>query len=344
MIGAFVVGALSLVVIGIVIFGSGKFFTERSTFVVYFDGSLKGLNIGAPVVFRGAKIGSVTNIVLRANPEDLSIQIPVFIEIEPDRFERVGGGPRKRKTEEAVKLLIDRGLRAQLEMQSLVTGQLMVALDFHPDKPKKMAGDGRVPEIPTIPTTFEQLAEKLKKAPVEEIIDNIHAAVEGIEKIVNSPEAMRTVQSMSKAVKNIDNLVKTIDKQVQPLTSRVNDTLDDYRRLAIEITGHVDPLAASVRETVQDTKNLVGKIDGKVGTLASSVEKTVEAASAAIMQARKTLVSVENVTSEDSVVTYQVVSALKELTAAARSLRVLTEYLERHPEALIRGKNGPGGK
>ena len=131
LIGAFVVGAVALAVIGVLVFSSGEFFTEKRTFVMYFEGSVKGLDEGAPVIFRGVRIGSVTNIILRADPNDLSITIPIFVEIEPERFEM--GGSRKHSPEETSRILIQRGLKAELEMQSLVTGKLIVALDFFPD-------------------------------------------------------------------------------------------------------------------------------------------------------------------------------------------------------------------
>ncbi len=137
LIGIFVLGAIALAVIGIVVLGSGKFFKETVGVVCYFEGDIKGLNVGSPVVFRGVKVGSVTNILLRFDPQTLDFKIPVFIEIEPDRIETIG--PRGKKGER-MKPLIDKGLRAQLEMQSFVTGQLQIALNLLPDKPAKFVG------------------------------------------------------------------------------------------------------------------------------------------------------------------------------------------------------------
>jgi paraquat-inducible protein B len=153
LIGGFVVGAIGLVIAGVLIFGSAKFLQETFKFVMYFEGSVKNLNVGSPVVFRGVKIGTVTDILLRYDPEDMSIKIPVIIEIEPDRVEVIGGIPREPDPELTISELVERGLRAMLQMQSFVTGQLMVELDFHPDKPIKLVGgDTGYPEIPTIPS------------------------------------------------------------------------------------------------------------------------------------------------------------------------------------------------
>src|SRR5512135_2268972 len=135
-IGIFVVGAIALVVIAIVVLGSGKFFKKTVKAVCYFEGSVGGLNVGAPVVFRGVRIGSVSEIILKVDPSKLIFTIPVYIEIEPDKFEVVGARPTEMKGQN-LKTLIDKGLRASLETQSLVTGQMQVGLDFHPEKPAK---------------------------------------------------------------------------------------------------------------------------------------------------------------------------------------------------------------
>ena len=136
-IGIFVVVAIALVVAAVLILGSGKFFKQTLKAVCYFEGSVGGLNIGAPVVFRGVRIGSVTDVILRFDTKKLVFVIPVYIEIEPDKFSVIGVRPKQ--LGENLKTFIDRGLRASLETQSIVTGQMQVGLDFKPDKPAKFA-------------------------------------------------------------------------------------------------------------------------------------------------------------------------------------------------------------
>ncbi len=127
-IGIFVVVALVLVVGAVLILGSGKFFKNYPKFVMYFQGSVKGLAVGAPVNFRGVKIGTVTNIKMLLNPKDLSMIIPVYIEIEPDTIQTMEGSPsletivKESGKAQLMPDMIKRGLRAQLEMQSIVTG------------------------------------------------------------------------------------------------------------------------------------------------------------------------------------------------------------------------------
>src|SRR5512137_2811193 len=177
-IGIFVVGAIALVVVAIVVLGSGKFFKKTLRAVCYFEGSVGGLNIGAPVVFRGVKIGSVTDVVLRVDSAKLIFTIPVYIEIEPDRFRVIGVRPKQ--LGQNLKTFIDRGLRATLEMQSIVTGQMQVGLDYYPDKPAKFAEfriDTRTPEIPTVRTAMQELTKKVEKIPIDELFAKILSAV-----------------------------------------------------------------------------------------------------------------------------------------------------------------------
>ena len=139
LIGIFILVAVALLVAGIVIFGSGRFFQEKQRYVLFFEGSIKGLDIGAPVILKGVQIGQVTGIKVVYDPELWSFQSPVHIELFPKRIADVKLSEEvsklygyERGTQEMIDLFVQRGLRGQLEMQSFVTGKLMVALDFHP--------------------------------------------------------------------------------------------------------------------------------------------------------------------------------------------------------------------
>src|SRR5690242_12946620 len=127
LIGGFVLGALALVVVGVLMFGGGQFLVTKRPAVLYFEGSLGGLAPGAPVNFRGVKIGTVTGMQIEYDVEKQEVHIPVFVEIEPDRIQITSG----KRDERNIATLVRRGLRAQLVVQSLVTGQASVQLDFH---------------------------------------------------------------------------------------------------------------------------------------------------------------------------------------------------------------------
>ena len=162
-IGVFVVAAVAMLVAAVLIFGSGKFFKEKSEYIAYFDGSVKGLRIGAPVVFRGVRIGEVQDIALHYYHQELEFKIPVMITLYPDKVIGMGLETSPQEEDKSWAKLLDDGLRASLEMQSIVTGQLLIALDFHKDAPLNLQGlkelklGPDVKEIPTIKTGLQLL-------------------------------------------------------------------------------------------------------------------------------------------------------------------------------------------
>src|SRR5262249_10590810 len=148
--------------------GSGRFFAKQQQFICFFTGSLEGLNPGAPVKFRGVHIGEVTEMLLRhgqGTPDLHLARLPVFIEIDQKRLVELGSTPAVNVSGERLDDLIRRGLRARLEPQSRVTGVLYVGLDFLPDTPAVLVlpPEGPELEIPTVPTTLEQVFANLEK-------------------------------------------------------------------------------------------------------------------------------------------------------------------------------------
>ncbi len=344
LIGGFVVGALALIVAGVLVFGSGKFFQERLQYVLYFSGSLKGLSVGAPVVFQGVQVGSVTDISIQANAEDMTIQIPVTIEIQPKKY-NVVRGKRRSDPYENLPLLIERGLRAQLQLQSFVTGQLMIELDFHPDTPVRLVGiDTDYPEIPTIPTPLETLSKTFRDINLEELVNRVTSAVKGIEELVNSPDLMASINSLHLALEEARKLIGNIDNQVGPLATSIDTAVKDYGKLARNVDSQVKPVLSKVNETAKDWGKLARDLDSQTDPLMKGMEAAMKEAISALEQARKTLAVVEDDLSEDSPTMYELNNALREISAMARSIRQLADYLKRHPESLLSGKGEGGGK
>ncbi len=321
-IGGFVVGAVALVVAGVLIFGSGKFFTHTLPAVMYFEGNVQGLQVGAAVKFRGVPIGSVTDIKARFDAKDLKFHIPVFVEfmqgsIETEHAE--AGTPG-----ENLNVLVEQGLRAQLQTENMVTGQLFVQLDFYPDAPRKeVAIDPatQLIEIPTIPTTLEQVSQTLRTAlnkiaelPIEQIVTNLEGALGNINKLVNAPEVLETVRNLNTTLTDVRQLVQRADKQVEPL-------------------------AAGATKMVENVNKLAQSVDSQVASLTASFKDTSGAARGALEQTREAMAAVQDFTAPSSPVQYELVKTLKELSDTARSLRVLADYLERHPNAVVFGRN-----
>ncbi len=180
-IGAFVAGAAVLLIIFIITFGSGALFKQSDKYILFFDGSVKGLSAGAPVIFRGVKIGTVKDISLIYDAKTQDVLIPVIIDVE---LSRVRGIPEKVGYPDYM-VLVDQGLRARLEIQNFITGQLMLSFDFYPNKPAYLRGIVKgYPELPALPTSPD-IFEVMQELPIKEISSDLRSTVAGINKLVN---------------------------------------------------------------------------------------------------------------------------------------------------------------
>jgi paraquat-inducible protein B len=307
MIGGFVVLAVIIMAASLVVFGSGKFFQKTVKCVMFFNESVKGLSVGAPVLFRGVQVGSVISIVLQVDPAKMQIHIPVIIEYEPKKFQwAVTGQEMSRDPRKNIPKLIEKGLRAQLAMQSFITGQLIIQLDFYPGTPATLKGiDKNYIEIPTIPSTSAKLAGALEKLDLAALEKHLESAMDGIAKLANNPDLPASVRALK-------------------------DSLQDARQLLTRVDRQVDPVADDVKKTVKELGKLAGNVDARVGGVSTGLDKTMSSA--------------RGVISEDSPLVVELQNTLKEISAMSRSFRQLADYLEQHPETLIRGKVKPGGK
>jgi len=310
-IGAFVIGAIALVVAAVVIVGSGKFFTTAIPCIFYFDGSVQGLSVGSPVSFRGVQVGEVREISLTFDPGRVEMEIPVRAVLFPDRIDFVKG----ERGIQNMKQAIERGLQAQLQTQSLITGQLMIALDFSPGTPAQFRGDGTLLEIPSSASVIEQLAQVLKSIRFDEILDKLNRSADGLEKLINNPDLLAGIQNLNTTLKDIQSLARNLDSKIDPLSGSVIGAADEYGRLA---------------------KNL----NTELASMSAGLEKTLASAQATAEMMEKTLSNSASITANGSPVMHELTRSLRELSDAARSMRTLADYLERNPESVIFGKGG----
>ncbi|MBW2515870.1 MAG: MCE family protein [Deltaproteobacteria bacterium] len=259
-------------------------YTEKRHFILNFNESIRGLTVGAPVEFRGIKIGQVVDIKAEYDLETTSPRITVLIETEPERWGGNFAGTVDSKQQ--IQQLVEKGLRAQLKTGSLLTGQLFVDVDFHPDAPEaEVKFEQNFAEIPTIPAPLQvitarvnDLLSKLETLPIEQIGKDLGDTLQNVRRLSESKELLEAVQALNETLHHTRQLVQNLDSNVAPA---MGSTLD---------------------------------------------------------QAQKTLVSVEGTLGKDAPLQHEMRRALKELAEAARGIRILTDYLERHPDALIYGK------
>jgi paraquat-inducible protein B len=325
MIGAFVVGAVVLAVAAVVLFGSGKFFRKTEPWLTFFQGSVKGLNVGSPVVFRGVQIGQVTDIIVGFDPTQLEVLIPVFFEIDPEKFKDIG---RRVETSDADmhKALISRGLRAQLQIQSLVTGQLLINIDFYPDTPAQLIGidqfRDKMPledwwEIPSVSTPLQELEKALSEINIKEITDDVRRAMDGIAKLATDPDLHEGIGVLKNTLTEIQKLARHLDSKVDPLATSLDQTLDE------------------ARAGIGDARKMMNE---QAPALVSKIKNAAESATTALEQANTTLKSIEDLADEGTQLRHEVSAALTEISAASRSVRVLSDFIEQHPDAILRGR------
>ncbi len=320
-IGVFVVGAVVLLAAFLVIFGSGKFFQKANHSVAFFEGSLNGLSIGAPVTFRGVPIGSVTDIKVEFFAETLTSRIPVYFEILPDQLDIIG--VLQGTFKERMNKLIDLGLRAQLVSQSLVTGQLAIQLDVQPDTPVRLVGgDPSVVEIPTVPSTIQKLVGELQKLKLEQLVDSANKLVNDIDALITAPEVKEVipltlelvdtakhlvsdidkvmVPSVMSVVGNANDLVSNLDVEVKPTATSLRDAadaakdaFDQGKTTTANLDEELSPAMAEVRRLVRNADDLVSDLDVEVKPTATSLRDAIDAAKDAFNQGESTIANLD---------------------------------------------------
>jgi paraquat-inducible protein B len=300
-VGLFVLGSLGLVVAALLVFGSGRLFKTTYEFVMYFDESVAGLDVGAPVEFRGVRVGTVTDIRLLSDTQDLSLRIPIHVQLEPERW--VAVTPLEQTPEEALRMHIDKGMKAQLQSQSLLTGKLKIVLDYVPDQPAVFRDqEGEHLEIPTIPGKFEQLAKRLEELPLTQIVEDTHEAVRALAALLKSPGTSAMI-------------------------TNINYTLNSIESLALKLE------RLDVEAIASDTRQLLGGVNARVRSAETS--QAIESLNTTLQESQKLALDLRRGMPE---MRLDLKEALDEFTRALRALRYAAEYIEQHPESLLRGK------
>ncbi len=327
-IGVFVLSGIALLILSVILLGGGRFFGEKHRFVLFFEGSIRGLAAGAPVVLQGVQVGSVERIFLQEDPNTQALRIPVIISLVPDQIDT--GGVKLGDLEEAVQNLIAKGLKGQLTIQSLVTGQLIIELDFFPDLPTRLVGsDLPHMEIPTIPSSLEQIARTIEKIPVQQLFEKLVAAVDGIERTINAPEIKEALQAIQLTAQGTERLV-----------TRADGVVAGADRMLEKLDRQVGALGASLKTASDNAGRLLDNIDAQVGPLGLEARKTLDASRQLLENAQSMVDGVDGFVGQRSELRHRLNRSLEEISAAARALRALSDLLERHPEVLLRGKSG----
>ena len=315
-IGAFVIGAVALIVIAILLLGSGRLFRQTRDFVLYFDNSVNGLRVGAPVKFKGVEVGTVKDIRLQLEKGAEVNKIPVIIEIDLEKLTLRGAAPQIAVDREAFHKAVVDGFRGQLEMESLVTGLLYVALDFFPGTPINFVQQDNVnnkyPEIPTLPTSLEQAKgavdrtlNKLEEIDFKRLIDSLTKTSDEVGQLVrvNSPTVKSILQSVDQAMPQLRGAIL------------------DFRTLTATANNNVTNVSADLHQTL------------------TAAHSAIEQIAATMKEAETTIISVRATVDPNSPTFYELTKSLREVSGAASSIRLLADSLDRNPQAAILGKS-----
>ncbi len=328
LIGAFVVGAIALVVIGLLLFGGGRFFAERVKWVAYFPGSVKGLRIGAPVNFRGVTIGDVVTIRALYDEKDGSMLIPVVVEIQPEQVTVIDpvGAQRSEKAELAD--LIQLGLRAQLQVDSLVTGLLSVDLDFYPDTPPELVKIestefSRYPELPAIPSRMEELDQTLGV-----VMQEVPGLLKDIRGLLSEVTSGKTADNVDKILADVVEFTDSLDK-AGPAIDR--------------LVKQAEQSAASIQKVAESAEQIMTGNQEKIDATITDLRDTVVAVQRMADQVNN-LVAENRQGLRDFTETglYEITGLAQDAQRMVNQITRVTEQLERDPSRFLFGDRGAG--
>jgi len=318
LIGAFVLAALAMIVVGVLWLSGNNLFKKQQEALIYYKGNVTGLYVGAPVTFRGVAVGQVEEIGIQVDRDSLTSLIPVRIRLQPDalRFKRNGA-------DAAIDLptLVQRGLRARLVAQSFVTGQKSIELDFVPNTPSTLIGDGGKPEIPALGDRFGALIDQVADLPLRDTVQEVRDTVKELRGTLVSVQ--HTLDSTQQVLAGAaDELTKT------GRDSRV--TLQAANEAVRQVQLNTAATLASITQLSDATRNTVTAAQPEL-------QRTLQGAREAADSARIAMGRVSEMTAPNASLRADLDASMRDLSQAARGLRDWSELLEEKPNAVIFG-------
>jgi paraquat-inducible protein B len=319
LIGAFVAGGIVLACIAVILLGGGSFSGNKPVVLAYFDDSVSGLDIGAPVKFRGVTVGKVSQVLLRtAGQAAGDYSVPVVMEFSPDLLTR-RGLDQALLDPAGLRGSIEQGLRAKLQQQSVITGVLYVELDYFPDTPVRLHdAKGIHAEVPTLPSNLGALTKA-----VSQTLDQLSRV------------------DFVAITKKVDSILGRIDQGASQIEfTRINGNLvkasDNIARLTGDpaVTKAVDDFSVAMRSV----DALVKRLHAKVDPIAEDVQAMAGAGRKALDNLNTTAENLRGLTKPGSPTRRDLDQALADVAEAAQAIRSLADFIERNPETIIQGR------
>ncbi|OQW90011.1 MAG: hypothetical protein BWK72_01905 [Rhodoferax ferrireducens] len=322
-VGLFVVLGIALLVTAVAFVLGGQLLTSREPVLMRFSGSVYGLKLGSPVVFRGVTIGAVTDIGLAHNSQADRIEIPVAAMLNRAAvLQLVPGQPNALQ---ALTELINRGLSARLANQSLLTGQLYVDLDLRPGvaRPSPGANANGVPDIPTLPSTSQALQAQLEAVDLKAVLQDVAAIAQATRQILQDPQLKSTLANAAQLSADLRTLAQTVQREVKPLSTATQATL-----------AQAGIAATALAQTAERLAQVAQRLDSTLAPDSPLVQSFQRTAAELTQTAR----ALRHSAGDDSELVQNLNRAASDVARAARQMGDLAELLERQPDSLLRGR------
>ncbi|WP_428542021.1 MlaD family protein [Rhodopila sp.] len=312
-VGAFVLGGIVLALAAIVLFGNFALFNPSIRAAIVFQNSIAGLSIGAPVTFRGVRVGAVESIGIEFDPKTSVAYIPVTVRLEPGHA-LVTHTPSDTNVD--LPALINRGLRAELNVQSFVTGQSQIDLDFDPTSAPVLHPDiASLPEIPTRQSTLQKAQEQLSQLPLRDLADN----------------ATATLQSLRGLAEKLDKDLPPLVESLTATSNRSSQTVDTTNQAIRDLQARLDSTLGSIGQ-------LASSGDQQLNQRGAELHTLLDASNQTMVQVRDLMGDVRGLTSNRAASRANLESTLRDLAAAAASLRGFANDVEHNPQLLLTGR------
>jgi len=320
LIGAFVCCAIAIAIGAIVYFGSANLFTKKQTFVTYFDQSVSGLAVGSNVKYKGVTIGKVSKVQLRFQGANEPPLVRVLYEIDADNLLNKYRLNINIFDRNAHNRAVENGFRAKLDFESLISGQLYIALDFYKEAAPAILQEGGPNgpfEVPAQPSDIDTLLANLTKA-----IGNLGS--------IDFKTLANQLQSLLVTAR--DNINAMHLEQLGSSLNRTSEALDNL------VTGEqVKSVLSSVRQSFEQLTGTLKNLNPAIADL----KPTLDQAKNSLTNLQKATAELNRLLKPDSGLRYQLDASLSQIGAAAESIQRLSDFLQRHPNSLIFGRKIP---
>ncbi|NCD34014.1 MAG: MCE family protein [Spartobacteria bacterium] len=323
LVGTFVLGAVALAVASVIVFGGGSLLDKKHKIVLCFSESIDGLDIGSPVSFMGVRIGSVASIELIVDGDDGDVFMrPVTISVEANRVTYIGNKADRTSPEEGLEMLIqNKGLRAQLASQSMLTGKLKIQLAFHPETPVKRRNiPSPYMEMPTIPSTAATIKNTIEQLPIDAVMNDMRQTLNGINQLVNDAAAKAILTNLNTTLIQLDQTLTTASSFMCGASNAIETLSQSIAPIMLQSEHSIDTL----NNALTNATEFMVSMNTKAGPFLDSVTIMAD--------------KLNGMMDVQSPMRHAVLNSLQELQRTLRSFGDLTSYLERHPESIIQGK------